>query len=78
MEPIYYPASEAEAPSPTHVRVYVNRVFVTEIPISDVVTPIRNLSTVFSQGLPVRLELITRDTDDVYQLAVAPMVATTS
>lgn len=78
VEPLYYPASEAEAPAPTHARVYINNVFAVEVSINDITSPIRNLSNVITQGGSIRVELVFRETNVMYQLACLPMVATAS
>lgn len=75
LDPLYFKLNESEAPNPTHARIIIGTTFKREIPITDIVNDIRNISQGIAQGSTVRIELYSVDGDNVNELAMAPMIA---
>lgn len=79
LEPLYYSTNEALAPAPTHAKLIIgtgSSAWQREIPITDILDPVRNINVTITRGTLLRLELFMRDEDGDHQLAVAPMIAT--
>ena len=79
LEPLYYSTNEPVAPAPTHAKLIIGTgasAWQREIPMDQILNPVRNINVTINRGTPIRLELFARDQDGDHQLAVAPMVAT--
>ncbi len=79
LEPLYYSTNEPVAPAPTHAKLIIGTgsgAWQREIPITQILDPVRNINVTINRGTLIRLELFARDQDGDHQLAVAPMVAT--
>lgn len=79
LEPLYYSTNEVMAPAPTHAKLIIGTgasAWQREIPIGDIINPVRNINVSITRGTLIRLELFYRDEDGDHQLAVAPLIAT--
>lgn len=79
LEPLYYNTNEIMAPAPTHAKLIIGTgvsAWQREIPINEIINPVRNINVSITRGTLLRLELFYRDEDGDHQLAVAPLIAT--
>lgn len=76
--PLYHPSIESEAPTPSHATIVVNDQFIRTVPVEDLVNPIKDVSNQLVDGMSVRIKLILKVGDDIQELALVPLVATTT
>lgn len=74
-EPLYFPFGEASAPTPTHVKILIGTSWSREVPVSDMLLPIKNITTSVPQGTLIRLEFIANYNAKRLQLATVGLVA---
>lgn len=74
-EPLYFAFGEAQAPTPTHVKILIGTNWSREIPVSDILLPIANVNTTVVQGTLIRLEFIANYNSKRLQLGTVGLVA---
>lgn len=74
-EPLYFPFGEAAAPTPTHVKVLIGANWSREVPISNILDLMKNVSTTVVQGDLIRLEFIANYNTKRLQLATVGLIA---
>lgn len=74
-EPLYFPFGEAQAPTPTHVKILIGTNWSREVPVSDMLKPITGVNTPVVQGTSIRLEFIANYNAKRLQLATVGLVA---
>lgn len=71
--PLRHIETETEAPTPTHVRVVMDGLFIRELTVDDALDYIENITSPMITGLTVRLEFFKRTVTTDYELGMVCM-----